>query len=177
MNKHPNVKKLVMSALFATISLTLFLIEAMIPPVVPIPGVKIGLAYLPVMLVMFIGGSWKIYDAALVLFVRVILSALISGNLVSVYFSALGGLLSMAVMSIVRLAVKQKWAVVPAGVFSATAHNIGQLTAAMTIYTASVWAYLPYLLISAVLTGLFSGLVIYQLIRKETTIIKNIKDI
>lgn len=177
MNKHPNVKKLVMSALFATISLTLFLIEAMIPPVVPIPGVKIGLAYLPVMLVMFMGGSWKIYDAALVLFVRVILSALISGNLVSVYFSALGGLLSIVVMSIVRLAVKQKWVVVPAGVFSATAHNIGQLTAAMTIYSVSVWAYLPYLLISAVLTGLFSGLVIYQLIRRETMIIKNIKDI
>ena len=65
-----NIRKLVMSALLATISLTLFLLESMIPPVVPIPGVKIGLAYLPVMLVMFMGGKWKIYDAVLVLFVR-----------------------------------------------------------------------------------------------------------
>lgn len=172
-----NIRKLVMSALFATISLTLFLIETMIPPIVPIPGVKIGLAYLPVMLVMFVGGSWKIYDAVLILFVRVVLSALISGNLVSVYFSALGGLLSVIVMSVMKLTVRQKWAVIPAGVFSATAHNIGQLTAAMTVYSVTVWAYLPYLLISAVLTGLFSGFIIYQLIRKDTKIIKNIKNI
>lgn len=172
-----NIRKLVMSALFATISLTLFLVEAMIPPIVPIPGVKIGLAYLPVMLVMFVGGNWKIYDAVLILFVRVVLSALISGNLVSVYFSALGGLLSVIVMSVMKLTVRQKWAVIPAGVFSATAHNVGQLTAAMTIYSVTVWAYLPYLLISAVLTGLFSGFVIYQLIRKDTKIIKNIKNI
>ena len=172
-----NIRKLVMSALFATISLTLFLVEAMIPPIVPIPGVKIGLAYLPVMLVMFVGGNWKIYDAVLILFVRVVLSALISGNLVSVYFSALGGLLSVTVMSVMKLTVRQKWAVIPAGVFSATAQNIGQLTAAMTVYSVTVWAYLPYLLISAVLTGLFSGFVIYQLIRKDTKIIKNIKNI
>lgn len=172
-----NIRKLVMSALFATISLTLFLVEAMIPPIVPIPGVKIGLAYLPVMLVMFVGGNWKIYDAVLILFVRVVLSALISGNLVSVYFSALGGLLSVIVMSVMKLTVRQKWAVIPAGVFSATAHNVGQLTAAMTVYSVTVWAYLPYLLISAVLTGLFSGFVIYQLIRKDTKIIKNIKNI
>lgn len=172
-----NIRKLVMSALFATISLTLFLVEAMIPPIVPIPGVKIGLAYLPVMLVMFVGGSWKIYDAVLILFVRVVLSALISGNLVSVYFSALGGLLSVIVMSVMKLTVRQKWAVIPAGVFSATAHNVGQLTAAMTVYSVMVWTYLPYLLISAVLTGLFSGFVIYQLIRKDTKIIKNIKNI
>lgn len=172
-----NIRKLVMSALFATISLTLFLVEAMIPPIVPIPGVKIGLAYLPVMLVMFVGGNWKIYDAVLILFVRVVLSALISGNLVSVYFSALGGLLSVIVMSVMKLTVRHKWAVIPAGVFSATAHNVGQLTAAMTVYSVMVWAYLPYLLISAVLTGLFSGFVIYQLIRKDTKIIKNIKNI
>ncbi|MBQ2798020.1 MAG: Gx transporter family protein [Ruminiclostridium sp.] len=172
-----NIRKLVMSALFAAISLTLFLVEAMIPPIVPIPGVKIGLAYLPVMLVMFVGGNWKIYDAVLILFVRVVLSALISGNLVSVYFSALGGLLSVIVMSVMKLTVRQKWAVIPAGVFSATAHNVGQLTAAMTVYSVTVWAYLPYLLISAVLTGLFSGFVIYQLIRKDTKIIKNIKNI
>lgn len=172
-----NIRKLVMSALLATISLTLFLLESMIPPVVPIPGVKIGLAYLPVMLVMFMGGKWKIYDAVLVLFVRVILSALISGNLVSVYFSASGGLLSVLVMSLTKLTIKHKWAVIPAGVFSATAHNIGQLTAAMTLYSVTVWAYLPYLLISAVLTGLFSGFVIYQLIKREIRVIKNLKNI
>lgn len=177
MNKPLSIKKLVMSALFATISLTLFLIESMIPPVVPIPGIKIGLAYIPIMLIMFVGGNWKISDAALVLAVRIILSAFISGNLTSVYFSALGGLLSIITMSAMKLTIKTKWVVIPAGVFSATAHNIGQLTAAMTLYSFTVWAYFPYLLISAVITGLFCGLIIYVLTKKELPIIKNIKNI
>ena len=177
MNKHLNTKKLVLSALFAAISLTLFLLESMIPPVVPIPGVKIGLAYIPIMLVIFIGGEWQIYDAALILTVRVVLSALISGNLISVYFSAFGGLLSILTMSIMKLTIKAKWVTIPAGIFSATAHNIGQLTAAMTLYSFTVWAYLPYLLISAVLTGFFCGTLIYLIIKKDTKIIKNIKNI
>lgn len=175
MNKTMNIRKLVLSALFAAVSLTLFLIESIIPPVVPIPGVKIGLAYIPIMLVMFIGGKWKIYDAALILTVRVILSALISGNLTSVYFSALGGLFSILVMSVMKLIIKGKWVTIPAGIFSATAHNIGQLTAAMTLYSFTVWAYLPYLLISAVITGFFCGLLIYLLTKKESKIIRNIK--
>ncbi len=175
MNKTPNIRKLVLSALFAAVSLTLFLIESMIPPVVPIPGVKIGLAYIPIMLIMFIRGKWKIYDATLILAVRVILSALISGNLTSVYFSALGGLLSILTMSVMKLTIKEKWVTIPAGIFSAVAHNIGQLTAAMTLYSVTVWAYLPYLLISAVITGFFCGMLIYLLIKKESQIIRNLK--
>ncbi len=177
MKKNTNVRKLVLSALFAAVSLTLFLVESMIPPIVPIPGVKIGLAYIPIMLIMFIGGKWKIYDAALILAVRIILSALISGNLTSVYFSALGGLLSVLTMSITKLTIKEKWVTIPAGIFSAVAHNIGQLTAAMTLYGVMVWAYLPYLLISAVITGFFCGTLIYLLTKKESQIIRNIKNL
>ena len=106
MNKPLNIRKLVMSALFSAISLTLFLIESLIPTIVPIPGVKIGLAYIPIMLVMFIGGNWKIYDAALILTVRILLSALINGNMTAIYFSALGGLFSILVMSIMKVTIK-----------------------------------------------------------------------
>ena len=51
-----NTKKLTLCALFAAISLTLYIIESMIPTVVPIPGVKIGLAYIPIIFLIFIGG-------------------------------------------------------------------------------------------------------------------------
>lgn len=161
----------------AAVSLTLYVIESMIPPPVPIPGVKIGLAYLPISFLIFVGGSWKTLDGAAVLAVRVILSAFVSGSLMSLCFSVCGGLLAVTVMGIMRLLVKEKWAVLPASVFAAAAHNAGQLIAATLFYTPSVWAYYPYLLISAVISGAFSGIIIYILIKKPIRIISKIKNI
>lgn len=170
-----NTKKLTLCALFAAISLTLYIIESMIPTVVPIPGVKIGLAYIPIIFLIFIGGEWKICDAAAVLTVRVFLSALIAGNLVALCFSSVGGLFALITMAIMRTAIKEAWAAIPAGIFSAVMHNVGQLTAASFIYTWSVWAYLPYLLISAVISGLFTGLLIYFLVKKPNKLVNRIK--
>lgn len=177
MNRTVNVKKLAFSSVLAAMSLTLYILEALIPPIVPIPGVKIGLAYIPIIFIIFIGGSWKIKDGAAVLAVRIILSSLIAGSLMSLCFSMAGGMLSITVMAVMKLAVKEPWGIIPAGVFSAAAHNIGQLSAAMIFYTYTVWAYLPYLLISAVISGLFTGLLIYSIIRKPSGIISKIKNI
>ena len=95
-------KKLVFAALLAVMSLTLYVIEGMIPPVVPIPGFRIGLAYFPVLFSLYLGGNWSKYDTALILITRVLLSALISGNLMALLFSLTGGALSFAAMAITR---------------------------------------------------------------------------
>lgn len=63
------VKKTVFSALLAVMSLTLYIVEGMIPPVVAIPGFRIGLAYFPVLFSLYLGGRWKAYDTALILIV------------------------------------------------------------------------------------------------------------
>ena len=81
------VKKTVFSALLAVMSLTLYIVEGMIPPVVPIPGFRIGLAYFPVLFSLYLGGRWKAYDTALILIARILLSALISGNICLLYTS------------------------------------------------------------------------------------------
>ena len=72
------VKKTVFSALLAVMSLTLYIVEGMIPPVVAIPGFRIGLAYFPVLFSLYLGGRWKAYDTALILIARILLSALVS---------------------------------------------------------------------------------------------------
>ena len=81
------VKKTVFSALLAVMSLTLYIVEGMIPPVVPIPGFRIGLAYFPVLFSLYLGGRWKAYDTALILIARILLSALVSGNITAAVFS------------------------------------------------------------------------------------------
>ena len=170
-------KKLVFAALLAVMSLTLYVIEGMIPPVVPIPGFRIGLAYFPVLFSLYLGGNWSKYDTALILITRVLLSALISGNLMALLFSLTGGALSFAAMAITRRFIKEPWGVFPAGIFSAVMHNAGLISAASFIYSPAVYTYLPFLAIAAVLNGTFISAAVWLILKKPNRIIDNIKNL
>ena len=176
MNIALTVKKLVFSALLAAMSLTLYVVEGMIPPVIPIPGFRIGLAYFPILFTMYLGGHWKAYDAALILITRVLLSALISGNVTALLFSLSGGMLSFVAMAVTHRFIKEPWGAFPAGIFSAVMHNVGQIATASLIYSVSVFAYLPFLVIAAVLTGTFIAAVVWQILRKSNRIISKIRN-
>ena len=141
-------------ALLTAIALTIFMVEAQIPSPIAIPGVKLGLANIVTVWVMFTFGA---KDAALVLCARIFLGAVFSGNMSTILYSAGGGLLALCVlwgMSKV-LSRKQIWLASPvSGVF----HNLGQfLVAAGVMKTTVVFAYFPYLLIAGAAAGLFTG--------------------
>ena len=169
-------KKLVFAALLAVMSLTLYVIEGMIPPIVPIPGFRIGLAYFPVLFSLYLGGNWSKYDTALILITRVLLSALISGNLMALLFSLTGGALSFVAMAVTHRFIKEPWGAFPAGIFSAVMHNVGQIAAASLVYSVSVFAYLPFLAIAAVFTGTFIAAVVWLILRKPNRIITKIRN-
>jgi len=141
-------------ALLTAIALTIFMVEAQIPAVFTIPGIKLGLANIVTVWVMFHYGA---RDAALVLSARIFLGAVFSGNMSTILYSAGGGLLAWLVlwgMSKI-LSRSQMWLASPvSGVF----HNIGQLlVAAAVMETTVVFAYLPWLIIAGVCAGLFTG--------------------
>lgn len=170
-------KKLVFSALLAAMSLTLYIVEGMIPPIVPIPGFRIGLAYFPVLFSLYLGGHWSAYDTALILITRVLLSALISGSLTALLFSLSGGVLSFTAMTLTHRFIKEPWGAFPAGIFSAVMHNVGQITAASLVYTSAVFAYLPFLAIAAVLTGAFIAAAVWLIFKKPNRITDKIKNL
>ena len=172
-----SIRKLVFAAMLTALSLTLFIIESMIPSVLPVPGFRIGLAYLPVLFSVYIGGNWSLYDTALILISRILLSALISGNLTALLFSSAGGILSFTAMALTHRFIKEPWGAFPAGIFSAVMHNIGQISAAALIYTASVFAYLPVLAVASVITGTFIAASVWLIVRKPNKIINKIKNI
>lgn len=150
-----NLKKLLHLALLTGFSLVLFIVENQIPAPVPVPGVKLGLGNIIVVCVLFLYGP---KEALAVLAVKVLLSALLTGNLGALAYSAAGGLLSWGGMCLLRplLGKKQLWA---ASVLGAMLHNLGQLLAAMGVAaTPGLLAYLPVLLLSGMITGLFTGL-------------------
>lgn len=149
-----SIKRLTMDAMLAAAALLLFIVEAQIPPLTTIPGIKIGLANTVTLIAIFLLGK---KDAAAVLAVRIILGAVFAGNLSTFLYSASGGILCCIVMCLLADRLSEKiWVV---SVFGAIAHNIGQLLAASILMrTASVFWYLPYLLLAAVISGIFTGL-------------------
>ena len=121
----------------------------------PIQGVKLGLANIVTVYAVFVLGA---RDALLILAGRIFLGAVFSGQMMTILYSAGGGLLAWLVMVVLArlLTPKQIWLCSPV---AALFHNLGQLlVAAGVMKTWVVMAYLPYLILSGILTGLFTGL-------------------
>ena len=149
-------------ALLTAIALTIFMAEAQLP-VIPVPGVKLGLANIVTVYAMFSLGPG---DALLVLSGRVFLGAVFSGQPMTLIYSAAGGFLSWCALCLLRrlLTEEQIWLASPV---AAVFHNLGQLLAAAFVLRSwAVMAYLPYLIIAAVIAGLFTGIAAQALIKR-----------
>lgn len=155
-------RRITLLALLTAIALTIFMIEAQLPVLVPIQGVKLGLANIITVYAVFILGPG---DALLILCARVFLGAVFSGQMMTLLYSMGGGLLAWLVMVLLRRLLTRDhiWLCSPV---AAVFHNLGQLlVAAGVMKTWVVMAYLPYLLLSGIITGLFTGLCAQFLIR------------
>ena len=147
-------RRITLLALLTAIALTIFMVEAQIPVPIAIPGVKLGLANIVTVYAVFLLGP---ADALLILCARVFLGAVFSGQMMTLLYSAGGGLLAWIVMVLLSkvLTRQQIWLCSPV---AAVFHNIGQLTVAAGVLKSwAVMAYLPYLLLSGVVTGFFTG--------------------
>ena len=158
-------RKLTTLSLLTAIALTIFMAEAQLPPVVPLPGVKPGLANIVTVFTVF---ALCPADGILVLAARIFLGAVFAGNFSTIFYSAAGGGCAIAVTILLRkfLRKNQLWV---AGCLGAMAHSIGQMVMAMLLLgTPSVIIYLPVMLIVSIITGLFTGLCAQFLVNRET---------
>ena len=155
-------RRLTEIALLTALALIIFLVEAQIPVIVAIPGIKLGLANMVVLFAIFWLGK---KEALLVLLLRIFLGSILVGQVVSLAYSLTGGLLSFLVMAAAShwLTERQIWA---AGILGALSHNVGQILVAW-FFTGSVqvfW-YLPILLLVALGTGLLTGVLSQVVLR------------
>lgn len=158
----PKTKKLALMAVLTAIALTIFMLEAQLPAPVPIPGVKLGLANIVTLTAMLILGR---REAGAILAARIIMGAVFAGNPSAMLYSAAGGVLAYAAMCLLVGVVPEKrlWAV---SAVSAVAHNMGQLLACvLVVKTPGVFIYAPALIVSGVITGVFTGLGAMYLVR------------
>lgn len=150
-----SVKRLTALGLFAALSLAVFAIESAIPPLVPIPGIKLGLANIITLIVL---SNYSGKDALSVLLVRILLSSLLFGQAMSLLYSLAGGLLCLFAMWIANRCLQGHFLFLTS-ILGAISHNLGQLGIALLLTsTPGVIIYLPFLMISGIVTGLFTGL-------------------
>ena len=164
-------RKLTRMALLAAIALTIFMVEAQIPALVPVPGVKLGLSNIITVFAVFAMGP---KEAAAILFVRVFLGAVFAGNFSTIFYSAAGGALAIVVTILLRkiLTRKQLWV---AGVIGAIAHSVGQMAMAIAItQTVGLISYLPVMILCSIVTGLFTGLCAQFLLNRGKDLWKTI---
>ena len=136
-------------------------LESFFPPLLPLPGVKLGLANIVTVYALYALGA---SSALAILVVRCLLGSLFAGNASALLFSLLGGLAAMLVM--IALHALPRLSVYGVSVGGAAAHNCGQVAAAMlTLGSAAPLAYLPFLLLVSVFTGALTGFVAALLFR------------
>ena len=158
--------KVAVFGVFTSLALILSYVELLIPINFGIPGMKLGLANLLVVILLYKGCP---RDALLLSVIRILLSGLIFGNMVSIFYSLGGGLLSLAVM--VFLKKTGQFTVAGISIGGGASHNVGQLLVAMfVVQTYQVGYYLPVLLIAGVITGAVIGILSAEVLKRTQSI-------
>lgn len=144
-------KAVALCALLVALALALSLLDRLCP--LPLPGAKLGLANVVTLVALAL---LKKRYAAMILFCRCLMGAVFGGGLTGLAFSLCGGALALGVMILGKNG--GAFSVYGVSVLGAAAHQVGQILAAMALMgTVTVGAYLPWLLLVAVLTGLLTG--------------------
>ena len=164
------LRKTVLLALLTAAALGLFTVELLIPPFPLCPAAKIGLANTVTLFMLTKEKLFTVMDCFLVLVARCILSALITGRLMSVLFSFCGGFLALAAMLAARKILGK--GIVAISITGAVFHNIGQTLAGIFFYGVfSVLYMLPTFFAAGILSGTVTGLCIF-LINKNKSLKK-----
>lgn len=145
--------RVALSSVMTTLALIFSYVEALIPFNFGIPGVKLGLSNLVILVALY---KLSAGYAFVINMVRILLSGLLFGGVSAMLYSLAGGLLSFAVMYILM----KTGLFSPVGVSMAggVMHNVGQVTvAALVVETGKIYLYLPVLSVTGLITGTILG--------------------
>ena len=150
-----STRKIARLGVLLSASLILGLIESFIPPLV-LPGMRIGLANIAILLVLYIYGP---KEGFLVAMLKAVLVGLLRGSLFSMggYMALAGTFLSFVVMALLHFLIK-KMSIVGISLAGSLTHVLGQIGVAYLFLGKAILGYLPWLLLIAFITGILIGL-------------------
>lgn len=151
---------------FTALALIFSYVESLIPIQLGIPGVKLGLANLIIVIALY---KMRLSEVFLLSIVRILLSGFLFGNYFSILYSLAGGLLSLAVMALLKKT--GDFSVMGISMAGGVFHNVGQLVVAMMVVeTFSVGYYLPVLLVAGLMTGFLIGVAAGEMLKRLVNI-------
>ena len=162
MENTTDTKKLTMTALLAALALILSYIEVLIPFSPAIPGIKLGIANLVVIVALYHMG---LKYAITINVVRIFIAGLLFSGVFGIIYSLAGAILSMTVM--VLLKKTGLFSVAGVSMAGGVAHNLGQiLAAAFLVSNLSIFIYFPVLIFSGLISGALIGIVAYIILKR-----------
>jgi len=141
--------RIALLGLLVALAVVLSLTESLLPIPAPVPGIRLGLSNIVVMFALL---NLRRTDALAVALLKALFVAITRGTTAGL-LSLTGGLAALGVMTLILLLSKDKATYVLISVAGAVFHNIGQIAMASVILQTALWPYLPVLLISGVVTG------------------------
>ena len=159
-------KKVAMLGLTIALAMIMSYIEALVPLSFAVPGIKMGLANIVIIFVLYKIGT---KEAILVSLIRVILVSLLFSNVMAMAYSIAGAVLSLSVMWVLKKT--DKFSFVGVSIAGGIMHNVGQIIMAVILLgTEQIALYLPVLIITGTVTGVVIGIVSGLVINRFKTI-------
>ena len=148
-------KKVAMLGLTIALAMIMSYIEALVPLSFAVPGIKMGLANIVIIIVLYKIGT---KEAILVSLIRVILVSLLFSNVMAMAYSISGAVLSLSIMWLLKKT--DKFSFVGVSIAGGIMHNVGQIIMAVILLgTEQIALYLPVLIITGTVTGVVIGIV------------------
>lgn len=155
-------RKIVHMGMLIALAMVLSFIESQIPAFIAVPGMKLGLANIAIVFALY---SLGFKEALGVSLIRVVLSAILFGSVVSGLYSAAGAILSLLGMALLKKS--GFFGTVGVSVSGAVLHNLGQIgIACFILRTQALVYYLPFLILSAVVAGVVIGIIAAVLVER-----------
>ena len=150
-----STKKIALCGVLTALAMIFSYIESVIPVPIPVPGIKLGVANIAVITILYVLG---VKEAIVINLLRIVLTSLLFGNVNSFLFSISGAALSLTIMIIMKKLAF--FSCIGVSVCGGVMHNIGQIMAAVFIMgSEAIVFYLPVLIVSGVFTGVVIGVV------------------
>ena len=160
--KNNNIKSIALFGIMTSLAIVFGYLEYLIPLPIGAYGIKLGLANLAVVVLLY---TMNAPAAFAVNMLRIILCSILFGTFTSFWYSLIGGLLSFAVMLIIK--ATKKFSPMGISICGAIAHNIGQTAVAVILMEEfKIAIYLPILIIVGTLTGALIGIIAIPVIKQ-----------
>lgn len=148
----------------AALAIILGYVEMLLPVFFVVPGMKLGLANLVTVFVLY---RYRAKEAAVISLIRIVVIGFLFANLFSILYSLAGAALSLLCMTAARRF--SGLSIVGVSILGGVTHNLGQLIeAALVVENGNVFYYFPALLISGLVTGALIGIVTGEILKRTT---------